>query len=235
MRLKGKTFVVTGATSGIGRAIAVRLASEGAHVVLLGRDETRLDDLLAELKPLEIKASGHTFDITDDAQITAFTTNITAVDGLIHSAGVVQLASVADADIADLDWQYRVNVRAPYLLTQLLLEGLKRNKGQVVFINSGAGLTAKANWSQYAASKHALKAVADSLRAEVAPEGVRVMTVYPGRTDSSMQRRVKALENEPYDPSVFIRPEDIAEQVVSALCLSRASDVTNLMISPGQP
>jgi len=123
-------------------------------------------------------------------------------------------------------------VRGPYLLTQCLLPLLRRRPGQVVFINSSAGLTARANVGQYAATKHALKAVADSLRDEVNRDGVRVLSVFPGRTATPTQEALHRLEGRPYRPERLLQPADVAAVVVHALGLPRTAEVTEIKIRP---
>jgi NAD(P)-dependent dehydrogenase (short-subunit alcohol dehydrogenase family) len=235
--LQTQTAVITGASSGIGRAIALRLAEQGAFLHLVGRDQTRLEEVVEACRAAGSQADAHAADVGEDAQVRQLVgeleREVKGVDILVHSAGVVHLGPVAEAPVEKLDWQYRINLRAPFLLTQGLLPLLMRATGQVVFINSGAGLSANGNWSQYAASKHALRAFADSLRHEVKPHGLRVMSVYPGRTASPMQQQVREMEGAPYDPERFIQPDDVAQQVVSALALPRTADVTDLSIRPG--
>ena len=99
-----------------------------------------------------------------------------------------------------VDQHYQTNLRGPYLLTQALLPLLKLRRGQIVFMNSSAGLDARANVAQYAASKHALKAIADSLREEINRDGIRVLSVFPGRTATPMQQQLHVLEGRPYQP-----------------------------------
>jgi NAD(P)-dependent dehydrogenase (short-subunit alcohol dehydrogenase family) len=129
---------------------------------------------------------------------------------------------------------YRLNLRVPYLLTQRLLPLLRRSRGQVVFVNSSAGLHASAGLSQYAATKHALKALADSLRCEVNHDGVRVLSVYPGRTASPMQEHLHRQQPEvrPYRAADLLQPEDVAAVVVQALSLPRTAEVTDLHVRP---
>ena len=171
-------------------------------------------------------------DLTHDDDVTALADALARdagrVDVLVHSAGVALLGQVATSPVEDLDRQYRLNLRAPYLLTQRLLPLLVAATGQVVFINSQAGLTAAPNVSQYATTKFGLRALADSLRAEITPQGVRVLSVYPGRTATPMQAAVHQMEGRPYDPSRFAQPEDVAAMVMSALLLPRSSEVTDL-------
>jgi len=94
------------------------------------------------------------------------------------------------------------------------------------------GVHARANVGQYAATKHALKAVADSLRDEVNPDGVRVLSIFAVRTASAMQETIHRLENKVYDSQLFLQPEDIASVVVNALTLPRTAEVTDIYIRP---
>ena len=151
---------------------------------------------------------------------------------LVHGAGTIALGDLGSAPIEDLDRQYAANVRAPYLLTRALLPSLRATQGEVVFINSSAGLTARAGIAQYAATKHALKAIADSLREEVNPEGVRVLSVYPGRTATPLQARVHAEEGKAYLPERLVQPDDVASVVLNALTLPRSAEVTDVVVRP---
>ncbi|CAA9581771.1 MAG: L-fuco-beta-pyranose dehydrogenase [uncultured Truepera sp.] len=231
--LSGKSVLITGAGSGIGRALTLALAQEEASLHLVGRNEAALAELARRARSWGAEARTYTLELTDDGAVRAFAGAFSVpLDILVHSAGMVALGTVKDADIDDFDAQYRLNVRAPYLLTQLFLGRLEQVKGQVVFLNSGAGLTARANWSAYAASKHALKAVADSLRDELRGTGVRVLSVYPGRTASPMQASVHKQEGKPYDPAKFVQPEDVAATIVSALSLPPTAEVTDVSVRP---
>ncbi|MEJ2684988.1 MAG: SDR family NAD(P)-dependent oxidoreductase [Candidatus Sulfobium sp.] len=109
---------------------------------------------------------------------------------------------------------------------------IKPHGGQIVFINSSAGLKARAGVSQYAATKHALRAVADSLREEVNAHGIRVLSIYPGRTSTPMQEIVHRMEGRIYDPDHFMRPEDIASVVINSLHLPGSAEVTDVSIRP---
>ena len=139
---------------------------------------------------------------------------------------------IEHASLAALDGQYQTNVRAPYVLTQTLLPMLKARRGQVVFINSSSGIVAKPMSAQYDSTKHALKAIADSLRGEVNPDGVRVLSVYLGRTASEMQERIHQAEGRPYRPELLLQPQDVASVIVNALSLPRTAEVTDIHIRP---
>ena len=226
--LRGQTALITGASGGIGTAVALALAKEGVRLVLVGRDAKRLDDLAARTGAEVVQA-----DLTDDAGLRTTVEKAGEVDLLIHSIGLFRGGPIETAPVQDLDDQYRVNVRVPYLLTQALLPSLIRRQGQVVFVNSGAGASpARGSWGAYAATKHALRALADALRAEVNPKGVRVLTVFPGRTATAMQEEVHRFEGRPYDPGRFLQPEDVAAPLVQALRLPRTAELTDLHIRP---
>jgi NADP-dependent 3-hydroxy acid dehydrogenase YdfG len=137
-----------------------------------------------------------------------------------------------DARLEDFDRQYRVNVRAPYLLTQLLLPRIISSRGQIVFVNSSAGLHARKGVGQYAATKHALRGIADSLREEVNEHGVRVLSVFLGRTASRMQANVYGREGRPYRPELLLQPDDVASVIVHALELPRTAEVTDIHLRP---
>jgi NADP-dependent 3-hydroxy acid dehydrogenase YdfG len=227
--------VVTGASSGIGQAIALALAAQGAALCLVGRRPEALETV-AETARSTAQVGCYQADLTLDKDIETLTTHLRRdfgyLDLLVHSAGVFSMGPVESAPVKELDWQYRTNVRAPYALTQALLPLLRPRQGQIVFINSSAGLSAKANVSQYAATKHALRAIADSLRGEVNAEGLRVLSVYPGRTATPMQAAVHKMEERPYHPGRLMRPEDVADVVLNALCLPKNAEVTEIHIRP---
>lgn len=232
-----RTCVVTRASSGIGRAIAVALALAGATVCAVARRRNEL-----EVTARRANGNGgfvlYEADLVDDNELErlskALLTRENGVDVLVHSAGMFSLGDVESASVRDLDRQYAANVRAPYVLTQALLPALRANRGQIVFINSTVDLGSRANVAQYAATKHALKAIADGLREEINPHGVRVVSVYPGRTATPLQATVHQLEGKPYDPDRLIQPEDVASVVITALTLPRSTEVTDLMVRPMQ-
>lgn len=233
--LSGQVALVTGASSGIGRAISVSLAAEGASLCLVGRRHDALETVARSARA-EGQSATHCADLALDRDIEALAARVRddfgRIDILVHSAGVISLGTVESAPVAELDRQYRTNLRAPYLLTQILLPLLKSNQGQVVFINSSASAGSRAKVSQYAATKSALKALADSLRDEVNTDGIRVLSIFPGRTASPMQRAVHEMLDESYRPERLLQPEDVAAAVVSALCMPRSAEVTEINLRP---
>lgn len=233
---RGTTVLITGASGGIGEALAISLAREGARLVLAGRSEEKLERVLERARDLSPNVEAVVGDLEEDGPLQALADRALAVFGgvdiLIHSIGLF-LGGPFDSPVEILDRQYRVNTRIPYLLTQKLLPSLIARQGQVVFVNSSAGLNpAKSGWVAYAASKHALRAVADGLRDEVNKQGVRVLTVFPGRTATPMQEEVHRYEGKPYDSDRFLQPRDVAATVLNALALPRTAEVTDLQIRP---
>ena len=227
--------IVTGASSGIGRAIAVALSREGVHVCALGRNPTALAETVAAARQFS-NSTGFQIDLTVEKDLQPLLRQVQEVgrlDILIHCAGVIRQDSMERARIEDLDSQYATNIRAPYLLTQSLLPWLTAARGHIVFINSSAGLTAKRpEVGQYAATKHALRAMADSLREELNPKGVRVLSVYLGRTATPMQEALFREEGKTYRPEILLQPEDVASMVVQILMLPPTAEVTDISIRP---
>lgn len=230
--------MITGATSGIGRAIALALSNAGTNLALLGREPQRLAEVsgLAARSAACVKSYQANLDRDEDIQriATEFSKDFEDLDVLIHSAGIFGMGLIADASISDLDQLYRTNVRAPYALTKVLLPMISARRGQILFVNSSVGLRARANIAAYAATKHALKAIADSLRSEVNAAGVRVITVYPGRTATPQQEKIHEQEGKVYEPSRLLQPEDVAQAVLNALAMPRTAEVTDISIRPMQ-
>jgi short-subunit dehydrogenase len=234
--LSGQCAIVTGGSSGIGLAIAKGLAAEGVRVALVSRSAARLDEAARDWPAPTCAPVPLVADLSDVGAIHRLADTIDATLGavqiLVHGAGTIAIGGFGDLPLDSLDTQYHVNVRAPFLLTQRLLPSILATRGQIAFVNSSAGLIARAGVSQYAASKHALKALADSLREEVHARGVRVISVFPGRTATPMQERVRRMEGRPFEPTHCLRPEDVAAVVLQALTLPATAEVKDISIRP---
>jgi NADP-dependent 3-hydroxy acid dehydrogenase YdfG len=238
-RFAGQVALVTGASSGVGKSVSLALAEQGATVYLVGRNEDRLAATQSEAAARGGLALPHTADLTVDDDLQGIADRIVAdfggLDVLVHAAGVMAGGTTAAATISDLDRQYRTNLRAPYGLTQLLLPALRERRGQVVFINSTQGASAAPKAGQYAASKHGLRAVADSLRAEVNEHGVRVLTILLGQTATPMQQRLYEAEGRSYHPDQLIQPRDVADMVLGALAVPPTAQVAEMTVLPTTP
>lgn len=227
------TAIITGAGSGIGRAIALRLTGLVDSLVLIGRDLAKLEGVCAEIAGRGKAASPVCADLSSEGglfKIQRLIEQLERLDMLVHCAGAYRRGLVADHGTEDLDWHYAVNCRAPCVITQQSLPRLRQAQGQIVFVNSSAGLSPRPELAGYCASKSALKAFADALRAEENANGIRVLSVYPGRTATPLQEGIFELEGKPYDPTLLLQPDDVAQSIVSALTLPRSAEVTDLMI-----
>jgi short-subunit dehydrogenase len=226
------TYLITGATGAVGAAVAESLYEAGQHVILTGRDAGRLGGTARRIAGETGGERVRTLvlDLTDPRRIEAALdgVDLPPLDGVVHAAGVVGLGTVAELrPDAWLD-QLIVNTAAPAELTRLLLPSVRAARGQILFVNSGSGLRANPGWSAYAASKHALRALADALRAEE-PE-IRVASVFPGRFASEMQRQVREHEGGEYDPDAFMSAQTVAKVIVDTLETPRDATVTDVSV-----
>ncbi len=215
--------LITGASRGIGAAVARSLAD--THDLLLGgRDEAALSRVAAELPA----ARPWVAELTDVAAVEAAVAGIDRLDVLVHSAGIVRLGAVTEVSAADWRDSYEVNVVAVAELTRLLLPALRAAPGHVVLVNSGSGINANPRWGPYAASKFALRAYADVLRAE--EPSLRVTSVHPGRTATDMQREVRAFEGGEFEPSKYMDPASVAGMIRAAIATPPDAHVHELVI-----
>ena len=221
------TTLITGATGGIGQALAH--ACRDHCLILQGRDEGKLSALCTAFPgsvPLLL-------DLAQPSTFAAALAGLPPVHNLIHNAGMVELGPLQQQPHEVWTRTLAVNLVAPAELTRLLLPGLRLERGCVVFINSGAGLRADVDWSSYAASKFALRALADSLRAEEGAGGLRVTTVFPGRTATAMQAKVHTQEGAAYQPERFTQPASLADAVRFVLDAPRDLLITEFTVRPG--
>jgi NADP-dependent 3-hydroxy acid dehydrogenase YdfG len=234
--LRDKVAIVTGASSGIGKAIALGLAQEGAQLCLVSRRLEVLEEVSRTARESTAFVRACRADLTRDEDVRAVVEDMERIAGrvdvLVLCGGEIHHGDHASAVLTDFDVQYRANVRGPYLLTQALLPALRIGPGQVVFINSSSGLKARARSGQFAATQHAMKAIADSLREEVNADGIRVLSVFPGRTATPRTEALFHEERKAYRPDLLMQPEDVALMVIHALKMPRTAEVTEISMRP---
>ncbi len=226
-----RLHVVTGAGSGIGRVVADRLRDRGDRLVLLLRDEARID----ELRPSFPDALMVEADLARPESLADLAWAVPErVDSLVHVAGLVELGTVAELDAGSWRRQLDVNLVSPALVTRALLPALRAGRGSVVLVSSTAALSPGPHWSAYAASKAGLRALADALRAEERPHGVRVSTLFPGRTATPMQELVHEQEGRAYDEGRWIAPGSVADAILQILDLPEDSTIPEMVLRPGR-
>jgi NAD(P)-dependent dehydrogenase (short-subunit alcohol dehydrogenase family) len=207
-----KTVVVTGASSGIGLASAVRLAGAGWRVFGGVRTEQDADALRGHgLEPLEL-------DVTDAEQIAAAAAAVgPTLDGLVDNAGIAIAAPLELVPLDELRYQLEVNVVGQVAVTQAFLPALRRARGRIVLMGSIGGKSALPFLGPYAASKHALEAVADSLRVELRPWGIEVAIVEPASIATAIWAKGAARADELRSRA----PDDVAELYAPAVASFR--------------
>ena len=229
-----KTALVTGATSGIGRAIAIALAKAGYEVLAVGRNRDALDELRAldpSIKPIRL-------DVKDRAAVEEAVRGL-HVDVLVNNAGIMPpLGHFADIDVADIDAAIDLNLTATLFMTRMILPQMReRGSGHVVFTGSTAGHLVVPNMALYSATKAAVSGFAASLRGDLAPYGVRVTEIVPGRTETPLYKGVidEAARTKMYADNAAVQPEDVAAVLVTVLGLPAWADVTRFDIVPTRP
>ncbi|MEZ5797644.1 MAG: SDR family oxidoreductase [Paracoccaceae bacterium] len=223
--------LVTGATSGIGRAMAETLRAAGYRVLALGRNPDALADLAAG--GVETLA----LDLADPAALEALRGR--RVDVLVNNAGIMpKPGPFAEMAGAEIDATLAVNLSAVLHLTQAVLPGMiSRGAGHVVFTGSTAAHAPGANFAAYAASKAGIAAFATALRAEMSPHGIRVTELVPGRVETGLYKAVlpDAARGEMYADGNSLQPQDLADALLAVLSLPARAAVTRLDILPTRP
>ena len=216
--------MITGASGGLGSAIADALAP--THTLLLaGRPSDRLDAVAARLG-----APTWPLDLADPDSIESAAEVLTDLDVLIHNAGVAYPGRVDESSADQWRATFEVNVVGAVALTLALLPALRSAGGQVVFVNSGAGIKASPGLASYSASKFALRSFADSLRAD--EPSLRVTSVHPGRIDTEMQRDLIAYEERDYVPEQFLSPATVAAVIAQAVNAPADAHVHEIVVRP---
>ena len=225
-----KTAVITGAGSGMGRAIAHRFAADGAHCHLIGRDQSKLESVAAEIAALGGHASVHAFDLLDDAAIARFGEALagTTVDMLINCAGDWLIRAIDDTGNDQLDHILDTNLRAPYILSRTLLPHLRRSHNASI-INIGSLVTALSvpGVSAYTASKVGLGGLSRALAAELREDGIRVVMLSPGPADTPM----RAAASPGIDKAMLVPPGTVADMVMTLASLPRGITTSDFVLS----
>ncbi len=225
--------LVTGATSGIGRAIALALRDAGHTVTAFGRDPAALETLAREpgIHPVQV-------DLTDRAALARATEDL-APDVFVNNAGLVPpLTHFCDADQSDIDAALALNLGSALALTRLIAPGMRaRGRGHIFFTGSVAGHAPFANMAVYCATKAAIGGFAQALRLELAPFGPRVTEIVAGRVETPLYKNILPAEDRAamYAGGTAVQPADVAAMVLAVLALPPNVDVARFDILPLNP
>ena len=219
MDLSGKSVLVTGAGSGIGRAAAVEFAKKGAKLTLTGRREDPLQETAKLVKEAGGEARVAAGDVSDpearDQVVQAATEGFGGLDVLVNNAGNVRAGRLEDLHVQEIQTQIEVNLLAPVLLTRTALPALRESgDAAIVNVSSGFGLVGMPFYSTYAATKAGIAHFGEALRRELFGEGVHVMTIFPGATETPMMDTNDAGPDLGFQ---YESPEDVAEALVAGL------------------
>lgn len=199
--MKNKVALVTGASSGIGRATAIKFAAEGAQVVAVARRADRLVEVATEIQSKGGVCKTIAADVTQESSIERIVRETVdafgGIDVLVNAAGIIANGTIENTKLQDWDYMFNVNVRAPFYLTQRALPHLIERKGNVVNVSSVTGIRAFTNVLAYCASKAALDQFTHCVALEVASKGVRINAVNPGVT-VTMLHRTGGMNDEEY-------------------------------------
>ncbi len=237
MDLAGEVAVVTGATAGIGRAVAFALGRRGARVAICARRAPRVDATLRELNGAGIDAIGMPCDVSDPKEVTAFARFVSLERGpvriLVNNAGVAHFKPLAALTLDEWDHMMAVNVRSLYLVTRAFLGGMSEaGGGTIVNVASLAGKNGIEGGTGYCASKHAVLGFSRALMLEVRKHLVRVVAICPGSVDTEFGDR-------PSRPRAnrerVLQPDDVAQAVLATLTAAERAMVSELDLRPTNP
>ena len=236
MRLKGQIALVTGAGRGIGRAISLSLASEGATVILVSRTLTELDNVQKEIASEGGTATPMRSDITQEKDVKELFAEVRKrfgrLDVLVNNAGIGKFLSVKELKVEEFDAMWSLNVRGLFLCTQQAIQFMESQKsGAIVNISSLAGKNAFVGGAGYAATKWALMGFSKCLMLEERQFNIRVITICPGSVDTTFSSQ----EAESNRTDKILSPQDVAETVLSAVLMPARAMVSEIDIRPTNP
>jgi len=231
-RLVGKKVLITGANSGIGKAIALLFAEEGADLCLVARRQKELSEVAAQCKSLGVKAIDIVTDITNDSQVKRMAeeslASLQRIDVLVNSAGYGKYGSFVSTPIEEWDRMWMVNVRGTVLVTQAILPSMIAvNNGHVVNISSIHGIHTAANASAYCATKFAVTGMTEALAKELWKEGIKCSVICPGAVLTSFLGIPPEKKNQE-----FLEPQEVAEVVLDVVAAPGKALIIKVILAP---
>ena len=237
MKLKGKNAIITGGGSGLGKAVAIALANEGANIGITGRNEENLKNTAEEIKKLGVTAAYSVFSIDDEKAvktgIDSLVKDLNGVDILVNNAGIGNFGTLEQMPSETWEQVMKTNLFGVYYAAQAVHPYMKeKGEGDIVNVSSTAGLKGGANMSAYAASKAAVVSLSQSMMAEWRKENIRVITLTPSTIASDMSIQGGLTDG---NPEKVLQPEDFAECVRDILKLNRRALIANASIFSTNP
>lgn len=231
------TALVTGATEGIGLATAWALGRAGYRVGVCARTESKLRDLIQDLKRAGIEAAGSPANVGEPDQVARMVAHVSGALGeievLVNNAGILIAKPFEELTLEEWDATMSTNVRSLYLVTRAVVPPMRRRgQGSIVNVASLAGRNGFAGGTAYTASKHAVLGFSRSLMLELRKDNIRVIAICPGSVDTSLLRDQPMLKSE---PSRILRPDEVAATILHALSLPARALVSELDIRPTNP
>ena len=231
--LKNKNCLITGATGGLGREIAIEMAKKDCNLFLIGRNKIKFEELKSEITKINNKISieYHLTDLTNDAEITSLINDVhkkfSHIDILVNCAGIFPVNEISKSTIEEYDHCMSLNVRAPFILSKEFSNDMVKNGwGRIVNIASSGAYNGLNNTIIYRSSKHALLGLTRSLYNELKDENVRTFCISPGPIKTEMGTEIITKENPNEDFDSFMNPKEIAEFITFVICFD------NNLISP---
>ncbi|MCK5305015.1 MAG: SDR family oxidoreductase [Candidatus Heimdallarchaeota archaeon] len=225
-------IVITGGSSGIGEATAFEMAKSGHRFYLTGRNEVKLQKIVAELHSLGCEAYYGVGDVSDEKSARLMFDEIKqklgGVDVLFANAGVGYFGNLEDLTLEQYDAQFNTNVRGVFMWINMVLPLMRaQNSGQIIVTSSNLGLKTASRCSLYAATKHAVQAMVWCLREELKGTGVKAATINPGSVDTPW------FDGKDVDRSKMLSSADVAASIRLIIDQNKTSDIDHILLTPG--
>lgn len=235
MDLQEKVAIITGASSGIGRAVAAELRAAGMRLVLNGRRRDRLEALVVELGDAVGAAGDITDEVTPRGLVSAAIESFGRLDVVINNAGIMDSYLIEEADVERLCTNIRVNLEAAVRMAYTALQHFKGvGNGYLINTSSVLGTKVRPTAGVYAASKHGIEALTEALRMEIAGSGVRVSCVEPGLVNTELQDHFEVHPRDLHNMRKPLDPEDIARIVRFILEQPDHVSIPRIMVLPSE-
>ena len=235
--LKNKKALVTGGSRGLGKAIALALASEGVHVVVTGRDEVKLAETVKEIEKTGVKADYAIFDVSNEEKVKESIAKVIhdfgTIDILINNAGIGEFGGFLELSTERFEKIIQTNLFGPYYIMKNILPAMVEQKsGDVVNVASTAGLKGGPMTSAYTASKAGLIGLSESVMYEMRKHNIRVCTLTPSTIATDMSKDLNLTDG---NPEKVLQPEDFAELVIAQLKLNKRALMTTASLFSTNP